>query len=193
MQAARFRWFILISLMIHTVLLCLYGFIPPFKPKLFSPIGVDLLFIPFSPRQEASGPQEKPRGPAASTALVPGPTRTKPFTPSVKTEVPSSTSEPSSREIETSVAPGGTSSGTGLIAPGSEGIAMGGSAILRHWGSILSSRRVHLPERKGGGASGSGGTSDRGKSRLLRAGTRRLFGCRNPLLCDRRCRLPVLT
>ena len=40
MQTARFRWFILISLMIHTVVLCLYGFVPPFKSKLFFPVGV---------------------------------------------------------------------------------------------------------------------------------------------------------
>jgi len=143
--------------MIHTVLLCLYGFIPPFKPKLFSPIGVDLFFIPFSPRQEASGPQVRPRRPAGSTALVSGPTRTKPFKPSVRTEIPSSISEPSSREIETSVATGGTSSDTGLIAPGPEGIAID-SGSPSGTGEVSSAAGGGAPTGKKGGSPESGGT-----------------------------------
>src|SRR5215813_6442643 len=117
MQTARFRWFIFVSLMIHTLLLYLYGFIPPFKPKLSLPVGVDLFLVPSAPRQIVSGAQARSRQPAGSTAWVPGAIRTKPLAPSAKTELSSSTREPSSRQIETSGVPRGTSPGGAVIAP----------------------------------------------------------------------------
>ncbi len=158
MQTARFRWFILISLMIHTLVLCLYGFIPPFKSKLSFPVGVDLFFVPSAPKQESLGPQERPHRPAGSTASLPGSTRTTPFAPSVKTEIPSSKSEPSSREIQTPIAPGGTSPGTGLIAPGSEGIALGSGGSPSGTGGT-SSGAAGAPTGTKGGSPGSGGIS----------------------------------
>jgi hypothetical protein len=149
--------------MIHTVLLCLYGFIPPFKPKPFSPLGVDLLFIPSSPRQEASGPQKRPPQPVPSTAPLRGSSRATPSPPATKTDLPPLTGEPSSREIQTPTAPGGPSSGTGVVAPGSEGIALGSGGSPSGTGATPSTGGG-TPAGTKGGASGSGGPSSRTKT-----------------------------
>ena len=164
MQTARFRWFIFVSLMIHTLLLYLYGFIPPFKPKLSLPVGVDLFLVPSAPRQIVSGAQARSRQPAGSTAWVPGATRTKPLAPSAKTELSSSTREPSSGQIETSRVPGGTSPGGAVIAPGSEGIAIGRGGPPSGTGGTPSATGG-APAGSKGGASGSGGATTGTKGR----------------------------
>ena len=54
MQTARFRWFILISFMIHTVFLWLFHFVPLHELKPFPPLEVGLLTIPPTPQPETS-------------------------------------------------------------------------------------------------------------------------------------------
>lgn len=142
MQTARFRWYVLISLMIHMAALWLYGFMPPLQSRPLSPIEIGLLNIPSSPPPETSNLQERSRRPTTSTERVPSSRHTTPRTPSVKTEAAPSTGKSSSSEVETAITSEGTSSGTGVIAPGSEGISSGSGSS----------------SGTGGTSSGAGGT-----------------------------------
>jgi hypothetical protein len=125
MQTSRFRWFILISFMIHTVLLWLFHFVPRYELKPSPPLEVELFTLPSSPQQKTLIQRSITGRATTRTAPLRDSTRTKPLSPPAKSPIPSWTGEPSSREIETAIAPGGRSSGTGIIAPGSEGIASG--------------------------------------------------------------------
>ena len=92
MQTARFRWFILISLMIHTVFLCLFGFIPPLQIKaVLSSWGRVAFYSVYHQNRRPLVRRKDHVGRQGRTASLPGPTRTTPLAPSVKTEIPSST------------------------------------------------------------------------------------------------------
>lgn len=163
MLALRFEWFILISLSIHSVILWLYVFVLPPRPKPLSWSApqyaeVDLRIIPASPRQAITRREEKASGPRPSTARLRGSTRTKPSGAPVKRGSLSSTREDSSSTEGTSIAPGGASSGTGPIAPGSEGIAIGsGGSPTGTEGAA--STPGSTPSGTKGGLPGAGGTS----------------------------------
>jgi hypothetical protein len=163
MQVPRFRWLILISLGIHTILLWLYVSVLPFRPKPFSPRApeyaeVDLRIIPSLAGPHTSEPEKKAPAPRPSTAPLRGPSRAAPSSPSSKTDLPSSPGEPSSREIRTPPAPGGTSPATGAIAPGSEGMAIGSGGSPSGTGDAPSAAG-EAPTGPKGGASGSGGAA----------------------------------
>jgi hypothetical protein len=153
MQTGRFHWFILISLMIHTMLLWLFHFIPLHELKSFQPLEVALLNTPSSSQQETHPQRNRTRQATSRTTPLQRSTRATPFVPSAKkSEVPSSIGEPSSRDMETSVAPGGASSDTAAIAPGSEGISTGGGGSSSGSGRTSSSAGGSPTGTKGGSA-----------------------------------------
>ena len=125
MQAPRFRWFILISLGIHTVFLWLFPFVPRHEPKSFPPLEVGLFKTPSSPQRETST-QDGSRQATARTVPLQSSARTTPLTPGVRSEDLSSTRDYSASPEGTITAPGGPPSGTGVIAPESQGTSGGG-------------------------------------------------------------------
>src|SRR5262245_31678967 len=163
MQVPRFRWLILISLGIHTILLCLYVSMLPFRPKPFSLPAleyaeVDLRILPSLEGPHTSGPEKIAPAPRSSTAPLRGSGRLKPSMPSAKTDLLPSTGEPSPRETQTPATPGGTSSGPGVTTPGSEGIVIGGGRPPSGTGGTPSATGG-APAGSKGGTSGSGGAA----------------------------------
>src|SRR5262249_11067122 len=163
MQVPRFRWLILISLGVHTILLWLYVSMLPFRPKPFSLqapeyADVDLRILPSLAGPYTSGPEKKAPAPRPSTAPLRGSGRLKPSTPSTKTDLLPSTDEPSPRERQTPGTPEGTSSGPGATTSGSEGIAIGSGGPPSGTGETPSATGG-APAGSKGGASGSGGAA----------------------------------
>src|SRR5262245_18579418 len=102
MQVPRFRWLILISLGIHTILLWLYVSMLLFRPKPFSLQApeyaeVDLRILPSLAGPHTSAPEKQAPAPRPSTAPLRGSGGLKPSARSAKTDLLPSTGEPSPR------------------------------------------------------------------------------------------------
>jgi hypothetical protein len=158
MEAARFRWFILISFIIHILLLSLFRFLPIHELKLFPPLEVGLITTPSSPQPETSIQPGRTGQPTTRTTPLRGSTRTKSSAALVKRDSLSSTRENPSPAEGTSTALGGTSSGTGPTAPGSEGIAIGSGGSPPGTGGASSGQTGPASSTKRG-FPGTGGTS----------------------------------